>query len=67
MSSTVDTPTVKISEGNLDSNQPANYIEGLITNDEYSQHMQLSLSQLETVALMLQVLDQADGGPIPTK
>jgi hypothetical protein len=29
--------------------------------------MQLSLNQLETVTLMLQVLDQADGGPAPTE
>jgi hypothetical protein len=29
--------------------------------------MQLSLAQLETVALMLQVLDQTDGGQAPTE
>ena len=38
-----------------------------ITPTEYSDHMQLSLAQLETVTLMLQVLDQADGGPAPTE
>ena len=29
--------------------------------------MSLSAAQLETVALMLQVLDQTDGGPVPTE
>jgi hypothetical protein len=37
-----------------------------VSPDEYAEHMQLSLSQLATVTLMLQVLDQADGGPTPT-
>jgi len=32
---------------------------------EYADHMELSLNQLETVTLMLQVLEQADGGPAP--
>jgi RNA polymerase sigma factor (sigma-70 family) len=36
-----------------------------ITPSEYADHIQLSLSQLETVTLMLQVLEQADGGPVP--
>ena len=34
---------------------------------EYADHMSLSLAQLETVTLMLQVLDQTDGGPAPTE
>ena len=34
---------------------------------EYADQMQLSLDQLATVTLMLQVLDQADGGPAPTE
>jgi RNA polymerase sigma factor (sigma-70 family) len=33
-----------------------------ITADQYADHMSLSLAQLETVTLMLQTLDQADGG-----
>jgi RNA polymerase sigma factor (sigma-70 family) len=33
-----------------------------ITSTEYADHMQLSLAQLETVTLMLQALDKADGG-----
>jgi RNA polymerase sigma factor (sigma-70 family) len=41
--------------------------ESLITPSEYADHMQLSLNQLETVTLMLQVLEQADGGPAPTE
>jgi hypothetical protein len=38
-----------------------------ITSTEYSNHMQLSLAQLETVTLMLQALDQTDGGRTPTE
>jgi len=38
-----------------------------ISTSEYAAHMQLSINQLETVTLMLQVLDQADGGPAPTE
>jgi RNA polymerase sigma factor (sigma-70 family) len=38
-----------------------------ISIEEYSDHMQLSVIQLETVTLMLQVLEQADGGPTPTE
>ena len=41
--------------------------EKTITIEEYSDHMSLSAAQLETVALMLQVLDQSDGGPTPTE
>jgi len=36
-----------------------------ITAVEYTDHMNLSLAQLETVALMLQVLEQSDGGSAP--
>jgi len=32
-----------------------------ITTGEYADHMSLSLAQLETVTLMLTVLDQVDG------
>ena len=38
-----------------------------ISVDEYADHMALSVAQLETVTLMLQVLDQTDGGPVPTE
>ena len=38
-----------------------------ISVDEYADHMSLSLAQLETVTLMLQVLDQTDGGLTPTE
>jgi RNA polymerase sigma factor (sigma-70 family) len=38
-----------------------------ITPGEYVDHMQLSLIQLETVTLMLQVLEQADGGSSPAE
>jgi RNA polymerase sigma factor (sigma-70 family) len=46
-------------------------VESLATNNgnvftpiEYTNHMQLSVAQLETVALMLQVLEQTNGGPV---
>jgi len=38
-----------------------------ISVSEYADHMSLSLAQLETVTLMLQVLEQTDGGPVPTE
>jgi len=38
-----------------------------ITAQEYSDHMSLTSNQLETVALMLQILEQADGGESPTQ
>ena len=38
-----------------------------ISVDEYADHMSLSLAQLETVTLMLQVLDQTNGGSNPTE
>ena len=38
-----------------------------IASTEYSNHIQLSLAQLETVTLMLQALDQTDGGRTPTE
>ena len=38
-----------------------------ISTEEYADHMQLSLNQLETVTLMLQVLEQTDGGLAPTE
>jgi len=38
-----------------------------ISADEYADQMSLSLAQLETVTLMLQVLEQTDGGPAPTE
>jgi RNA polymerase sigma factor (sigma-70 family) len=38
-----------------------------ISVSEYADHMQLSVSQLETVTLMLQVLEQADNGSSSTE
>jgi len=38
-----------------------------ISTQEYADHMQLSLNQLETVTLMLQVLEQADSGLAPNE
>jgi RNA polymerase sigma factor (sigma-70 family) len=37
-----------------------------ISNEDLALHMQLAVDQLETTVLMLQVLDQADGGSAPT-
>jgi hypothetical protein len=45
----------------------AQVISNSISTEEYSDHMQLSINQLETVTLMLQVLEKADGGPTPTE
>jgi len=42
-------------------------IKNSISSGEFANHLQLSLNQLETVNLMLQVLDQADGGSGPTE
>jgi hypothetical protein len=42
-------------------------ISNSVSDQDYVDHMQLSLNQLETVTLMLQVLDQADGGLDPTE
>jgi len=42
-------------------------ISNSISSEEYSDHIQLSINQIETVTLMLQVLDQADGRPAPTQ
>jgi RNA polymerase sigma factor (sigma-70 family) len=42
-------------------------VKNSISSGEYANHIQLSLNQLETVTLMLQVLEQADGGPAPTE
>ena len=38
-----------------------------ISATEFADNMSLSLAQLETVTLMLAVLDQTDGGPAPTE
>ena len=46
--------------------QEAN-VNNSISMQEYSDHLQLSLNQLATVTLMLQVLEQADGGSAPTE
>jgi hypothetical protein len=38
-----------------------------ITPSEYADHMELSIAQLETVTLMLSVLDKTDGGSALTE
>jgi hypothetical protein len=42
-------------------------ISKTISAGEYSDHIELSMNQLETVALMLTVLEQVDGGLEPTE
>jgi len=39
----------------------------IITPSEYADHMELSVAQLQTITLMLSVLDQTEGGPAPTE
>jgi RNA polymerase sigma factor (sigma-70 family) len=47
--------------------KPAAAAAQTISTTEYADHMSLSLAQLETVTLMLQVLDQTNGGSNPTE
>jgi RNA polymerase sigma factor (sigma-70 family) len=58
----VEQPVIKSAK----VNKPVS-VKNSISADEYADHMQLSLNQLDTVTLMLQVLEQADGGPAPTE
>jgi RNA polymerase sigma factor (sigma-70 family) len=59
-------PTVVTPE--ITSSEPSAKPEiKLISAQDYADHMQLALNQLETVTLMLQVLEQADGGSLPTE
>jgi len=51
-----NTPVVKVTPAVISSS---------ISTTEYVEHVQLSLSQLETVTLMLSVLEQANGGKEP--
>jgi len=58
---TVVTPEIITSEKSAKSEIKS------ISAQDYADHMQLALNQLETVTLMLQVLEQADGGSSPTE
>jgi len=59
-------PTVVTPE--ITSSQPSAKSEiRSISAQDYADHMQLALNQLETVTLMLQVLEQADGGSSPAE
>jgi hypothetical protein len=42
-------------------------VKNSISTDEYLNHMQLSVNQLETMTLMLQVLEQSDSRSKPTE
>jgi RNA polymerase sigma factor (sigma-70 family) len=56
-------PKAPVANKNYSATANSNKISAV----EFSNHLQLSISQLETVALMLQVLDQANGAPAPTE
>jgi hypothetical protein len=62
---TISNPTTQEDVVALAATTPSS--NNTITTGEYADHMSLSLAQLETVTLMLQTLDQADGGPTPTE
>jgi RNA polymerase sigma factor (sigma-70 family) len=58
---TPTTPDISLAENQAETERKT------ITPSEYADHMELSLAQLETVTLMLSLLDEADGGPAATK
>jgi hypothetical protein len=62
MPAKVELPVVTTLE-NYTKESPTNSISAA----EYADHMEFSLTQLETVTLMLQVLEQADGGVTPSE
>lgn len=69
LSNSQDLPTVAIPT-KPDLAPVANQINNernTITPSEYADHMELSVAQLQTVTLMLSVLDQTEGGPGPTE
>ena len=57
---TPTTPEVALSDEQLVIEQ------NTITPFEYADHMELSIAQLETVTLMLSILDQTADGQTPT-
>ena len=69
LSNSQDLPTVAIPT-KPDLAPVANQINNernTITPSEYADHMELSVAQLQTITLMLSVLDQTEGGPGPTE
>jgi RNA polymerase sigma factor (sigma-70 family) len=59
--------TTKVEQKSGDTKTVKTDPSSSISAQEYSDQMSLSLAQLETVTLMLQVLNQADGGQGPTE
>jgi hypothetical protein len=59
--------TTKVEQKSVDTKTVNTNQSNSISAQEYSDQMSLSLAQLETVTLMLQVLNQADGGQGPTE
>jgi hypothetical protein len=60
-------PTVTTPSQPIESVVTKKVATNKVSNEDLTLHMQLSVDQLETTVLMLQVLDQAEGGPAPTK
>jgi len=62
----LDFVEVPIIETPKEIEQAVTKISTSISAQELADHMQLSLNQLETVTLMLEILEQADGGAGPS-
>jgi hypothetical protein len=64
LSNDQDLPSVIIQTGpdSASGIKQLNNVGDAITELEYADHMELSVAQLETITLMLSVLDQTDGG-----
>jgi hypothetical protein len=58
--------TTKVEQKIIDTKTENTNSTNSISAQEYSDQISLSLAQLETVTLMLQVLDQTEGGQGPT-
>jgi RNA polymerase sigma factor (sigma-70 family) len=51
----------------IDMKPKVGVVTDLITATEYADHMELSVNQLETITLMLQILELTDGGSATTE
>jgi hypothetical protein len=62
LSQNQDLPVVAAPDSPKPAVKTATTSKNTISAIEYSNHMQLSVAQLETVTLMLQILEQTEGG-----
>jgi hypothetical protein len=62
-----DMPTVTTPAQPVEPVITKKVVTNKVSDEDLTLHMQLAVDQLETTVLMLQVLDQAEGGPAPTK